>query len=105
MWEHSVYAGGLLFGIAGMAIIDWRFQLAFWYDRRRTTKVIVSAVGLFVLWDIAGILLGIFSDGDGRFRSGLQLGPHFPIEEILFLTLLSYCTLVIWRFFERSEPS
>lgn len=105
MWEHSVYAAGLLFGIAGMAVIDWRFHLAFWHDRRRTTKVILSAVALYVVWDVAGIILGIFSDGDERFRSGLQLGPHFPIEEILFLTLLSYCTLVIWRLFDRSEPS
>lgn len=101
MWEHGVYFAGLLVGIGGMAIIDWRYRLAFFYDRRRTLKTIAAAVAVFIIWDIAGIILGIFSDGDGRYRSGLELGPHFPVEEIFFLILLTYCSLVVWHFFDR----
>jgi len=100
MWEHSVYITGILFGLAGMAMIDWRFKLAVFRDWKRTLKTIVPAILVFVVWDILGILLGIFSDGDGQYRSGIELGPHFPIEELFFLTLLTYCTLVVWRFLD-----
>lgn len=100
MWQHGVYIGGLLFGLGGMAVIDWRCRLALWSDWRRALKTLGPVIGLFIIWDVAGIVLGIFSDGDGRYRSGLEVGPHFPVEELFFLLLLSYCTLVIWRWFD-----
>lgn len=103
MWTHSVYFTGLLVGLAGTGIIDWRYKLALFHDWRRTIKTILPAMLVFVVWDVAGIMLGIFSDGDGSYRSGLQLGPHFPVEEVFFLALLSYFTLVVWRLLSREK--
>lgn len=104
-WQHLVYAGGLLGALFCMGLIDYRNQFAWFKDRRRTIQTIGLAVFIFVIWDIAGIVAGIFTDGDGKYRSGLQLGPHFPIEEILFLTLLTYTSLIIWCALSRRQGS
>lgn len=101
MWQHSIYIVGILIGLLGMGIIDWRYKLAIFHDWKRTLKTIVPAMAVFIIWDVAGIVLGIFSDGDGQYRSGLELGPHFPVEEIFFLALLTYFTLIVWRLLSR----
>jgi lycopene cyclase domain-containing protein len=49
---------------------------------------------VFVIWDIAGIALGIFFRGNNTLLTGIQVFPEFPIEEILFLALLCYSTLI-----------
>lgn len=92
-----IYLLGLLIGITGMAIIDHRFKLAFWYDKRRTLLTIGTAVAIFIIWDILGIAFGIFSHGQSAFSLPFTIAPEFPIEELFFLTLLCYCTLVIFR--------
>lgn len=97
MWQHSIYPLGIVIGLIGMGIIDWRYKLALFTDWKRTLRTIIPAMAVFIVWDISGIILGIFSDGDGQYRSGLELGPHFPVEEIFFLALLTYFTLVVWR--------
>lgn len=91
------YLFGLFIGIAGMAIIDWRYKLAFWHDRRRTILTVVAAVAIFTVWDLLGIGLGIFFHGGSAFSLPLRLLPEFPLEELFFLTLLCYCTLVIYN--------
>ena len=95
-WQHLFYGLGLLGAIFCMGLIDYKNKYAFFGDRARTIRTLVPIIFLFIVWDIAGIVLRIFSDGDGKFRSGLQLGPHFPVEEILFLFLLNYTALIIW---------
>ncbi len=32
--------------------------------------------------------------------TGLQLAPELPVEEAVFLTLLCYNTLLVWRFLD-----
>lgn len=91
------YLLALIVSITGMAIIDWRYKLAFWHDRRRTILTISIAVAVFILWDILGITLGIFFHGGSQFTLPYRLLPEFPVEEIFFLVLLCYCTLVIYR--------
>lgn len=104
-WQHAVYGIALLVSIFCMGLIDYRHNYAWFKDRTRTIKTVGLSVLVFVAWDIAGIVAGIFSDGDGKYRSGLQLGPHFPIEEILFLILLSYTSLIIWCALARQSGS
>ena len=98
MWlTHVVYGLSLLGAIFCMGLIDYKHKYAWFLDRRRTLLTIVPAVTLFVVWDIAGSGLHIFASHNSTYRSGLLLGPNFPIEEIVFLTLLTYTALIIWR--------
>ena len=91
------YLLGLLIGIAGMAILDWRYKLAFWSDARRTAFTLAAAIGIFIVWDFLGIWLGIFFHGGSQFSLPFRIAPEFPIEELFFLFLLSYCALVIFN--------
>lgn len=91
-----LYGLCLLGSIAGLALIDRRLQLAMWNAPRRTLGVVGVSVAGFLLWDLAGIGLGIFFRGPGPYQSGVLLAPELPIEEVLFLTLLSYLTLLVF---------
>ncbi|WP_454049908.1 lycopene cyclase domain-containing protein [Cellulomonas sp. Marseille-Q8402] len=95
------YLGALLVALGGLAIIDRRWQLAFW-DRPRTAALclVVGVVG-FLLWDVAGLLLGIFARGESPHMTGLLLAPDLPVEEAVFLTLLCYNALLAWRGLDR----
>lgn len=95
----------LIGAISCLALIDWRYKLAYFYDARRTVLTIASGVLFFSLWDIAGIALGIFFIGDSRYLTGWGVG-QYPIEEAFFLILLCYNMLLAYRFFEiRLQPS
>lgn len=92
-----VYLAGLVFGITGLAILDWRYKLAFWLDARRTWATTLTAVAAFVVWDFLGISLGIFKGGQSPLQLPFSLAPHFPFEEFFFLFLIAYSTLIIYR--------
>ena len=94
-----VYLGIILSGIVGMGIIDWRYRLAFFYDKGRTIFTVGIMFLIFLLWDIAGIALGIFFTGDSPYVTGILLAPELPLEELFFLVLLSYMPLVLYRKF------
>lgn len=96
-----VYAASLLFSIGGLMLLDWRHKLALFHDKSRALLTIAVAVAIFAIWDIFGIALGIFFSGDSAYASSLQLLPEFPPEEILFLILLCYITLLIYQGVER----
>lgn len=104
MLEQWYYLSALVISLAGLAMIDWRYKLAFWHDSRRTYMTIGIGVAVFVVWDILGIALGIFMHGDSRYALPLRIAPEFPIEEIFFLTLLCYVTLILFRFGEKIWP-
>lgn len=91
------YLGGLLFGIAGLLIIDYRWKLAFWRETMRTTMTLATAITIFVLWDLLGISLGIFFHGGSSYALPYRLAPEFPIEEIVFLFLLTYSALIVYH--------
>ena len=91
------YLLGILIGITGMAIIDWRYKLAFWRNAKQTWAVVLTTMAIFILWDFFGIALGIFIGGQSPYQLPFSLAPHFPLEELFFLFLLGYCTVVIYR--------
>ena len=97
----GLYLGLLVFSLVGMAIIDFRWKLALFDDARRAVLVIVLSVVFFVGWDIAGVATGVFFKGDSNLLVGWDIAPEIPIEEILFLTLLSHLALIAFRFVER----
>lgn len=58
-------------------------------------------LGFFLLWDICGIILGIFRTNP-TYTVGLNIfTPNLPLEEVLFLILLSYVTLLTYKASER----
>lgn len=97
MIENWYYLCALGVSISGLAVIDWRHKLAFWFDAARTLKTIGIAVGLFIIWDVLGIVLGIFFHGGSQFTLPVRIAPEFPIEELFFLFLLCYVTLLLYR--------
>lgn len=94
---HLAYLSALIVSLAGMAILDWKYSLAFFTDRRATMWTILVGVIVFIIWDIFGIALGIFFSGQSEYMSGIYLAPEFPVEELFFLTFLCYFTLIIYR--------
>ena len=94
MWTYTI---ALLVSLGGLAILDWRYRLAFWYDTRRAALTVVGGTLVFIAWDLAGIGLGIFNHGSSTFALPFELLPEFPLEEILFLILLCYSTLILFR--------
>lgn len=98
------YLAIILLSFVGMGIIDYRYKLAGAKNLRGTIAVVLVAVVFFVLWDILGIVLGIFFSGESKYMSGIYLAPDFPVEELFFLAFLSYFTLVTYLFLEQRWP-
>ncbi|MDQ5982605.1 MAG: hypothetical protein QG549_602 [Patescibacteria group bacterium] len=92
-WAYLV---SLIVAIACMGLIDRRYKLALWRDRHRTIATLAVAVGIFIVWDILGIGLKIFFHGNSSYSLPFTILPEFPIEELFFLTLLCYTTLIIY---------
>ena len=88
-----LYFFALAIALIGMVMLDRRFSLFFWSDARRATIVLIGGVVFFLVWDIAGVALGIFFRGETSFMTGLQVAPEVPLEEVFFLTLLCYLTM------------
>ncbi|GAB2457114.1 lycopene cyclase domain-containing protein [Conyzicola lurida] len=97
-----LYLVALLVALTGMVMLDRRFTLFFWADARRAAVVLVSGLVFFVLWDLAGIGLGIFFRGETDFMTGIQVAPELPVEELFFLALLVYVTMDLYGFACRS---
>jgi lycopene cyclase domain-containing protein len=97
------YLIGLVIAIGCLVLIDYRFKLAFFAEARRTILTLTAAICLFVLWDVFGISLGIFYHGGSDLTLPIRLMREFPLEELLFLFLLTYVTLLAYRFFTRAQ--
>jgi len=98
-----LYLVGLITALSCLLLIDWRYKLAFFYATKRTILTLSIAIGLFVVWDFFGIRLGIFFHGGSDYTLPFRLFPEFPIEELFFLTLLTYSALLIYRFSQRIQ--
>lgn len=88
-----LYLGGLLVGLAGMVVLDLRFRLFFRRAPLRAAIVLIVGVAFFLVWDLAGIGLGVFFPGRATIVTGVLLAPGLPVEEVLFLALLCYTTM------------
>lgn len=98
-----VYLAALLISLAGLATLDIRFKLAFAKNAKAAAVAIAIPYLLFVIWDAAGIALGIFFKGQSKFLSGIMIAKDFPLEELFFLALLCYTTLIVATWFGRSK--
>ena len=91
-----VYLGLLLTFLGCMLLLDWRYRLFFWRDWLAAAIVTVVGTAFFLIWDVFGIVLGIFFRGDAVVATGVVLGPEMPLEEPIFLVFLVVCTMVIY---------
>ncbi|HJM04014.1 MAG TPA: lycopene cyclase domain-containing protein [Candidatus Saccharimonadaceae bacterium] len=96
-----LYLAGLVFSISCLTLVDWRYSLAWFYDAKRTAVTLFSIIGMFIVWDILGIRLGIFFHGGSEFALPYRIAPEFPIEELFFLYLLCYVALLVYRFLQK----
>src|ERR1700712_1526252 len=94
---HVIYLVSLLIALLGLGVLDRRYTLALWKDRKRTFVTVGISFLVFLVWDFFGIGLGIFYHGTSAFSLPFTILPQFPIEEILFLVLLCYCTLIVYQ--------
>ncbi|MGX1793531.1 lycopene cyclase domain-containing protein [Microbacterium sp. NPDC055312] len=91
----AAYLIALLVSLAGMVLLDVRHRLFLGRDPARAVIVLLLGTAFFLLWDLAGIGLGIFFRDDGAFATGILLAPELPIEEPIFLLFLCELTMVL----------
>ncbi len=93
----------LIVSIGGLVLADWRLRLAFWCDMIASAKTVGFTMLLLLLFDIAGIINNIFTTNQ-EYVIGLHIvNKNLPVEEILFLFLLCYVTLILFQVFGRLE--
>lgn len=88
-----VYLAALLVSLTGMVVLDHRFHLFYWVNAKRASVVHVVGIVFFLVWDLYGIGQGLFFRGETSFMTGILLVPELPLEELFFLTLLTYMTM------------
>lgn len=91
-----VYLAALLVSTGCMLLLDRRFRLFFWRDAIAATVVTIAGLAFFLIWDVFGIVSGIFYRGEGAIATGIVLAPEMPLEEPVFLTFLVICTMVVY---------
>jgi lycopene cyclase domain-containing protein len=96
-----VYLGLLLGSLAGLALLDWRFKLAFAVNGLASFWAILIPSAYLLIWDAVGIWLGIFFIGETDLLTGVLLAPNMPLEEPFFLLLLCYTTLIVFRAIDK----
>jgi lycopene cyclase domain-containing protein len=98
---NFLYLGGLLIALAGMVVLDVRLRLFFAASPWRAVVVMVVGIAFFLVWDLAGIGLGVFFRGNPDLLIGVELAPELPLEELFFLALLCYSTMNLYALLSR----
>ena len=101
MLPAGSYLAILIVSLVGLYLLDRTHKLAFTVDAKRSLLSMLPAFILFLLWDIAGIASGIFFRGENTLLTGIQIFPEFPIEELFFLALLCYSTLIVFTWVQK----
>ncbi|NTV39707.1 MAG: lycopene cyclase domain-containing protein [Demequinaceae bacterium] len=105
MYPGGAYLAALLVSLAGLGLLDRQHRIALFADARRTLATVGIGVAVFLAWDLAGVGLGIFFRGDSAYLTGVQIAHEVPLEELFFLTLLVYQTLLLWLALSRRFAS
>lgn len=92
----GIYLGAILISAAGVAALDLRFRLAARVAPVRTLVAVIVGTLFFLAWDAVGIATGVFVKGGSPLLLGIDIAPHLPIEEPVFLAFLCYLALVLY---------
>lgn len=90
-----IYLASLAASTGCMVLLDYRYRLAFFRVPIRALIALLAGLVFFITWDAVGISLGVFRHLDSVWASGILLAPEFPLEELFFLTFLTYLTLIL----------
>lgn len=88
------YLLSLIISIACLLLVDWRYKLLFFAGKRPVWPLLLG-MGFFLLWDITGIVLDIFSTNQALVTGLHVVVPDLPIEEFFFLFLLCYLSALV----------
>ncbi|WP_102510219.1 lycopene cyclase domain-containing protein [Sanguibacter massiliensis] len=97
----GAYLAALLVSAAGVLAIDLRWRLLLgarrspFGTRLRVLGVVGAGAALLLVWDVVAIRAGFYGRGLGDALVGVEVAPHLPIEEIVFVVFLAYVTLVV----------
>ena len=100
-----LYLAALLVSIAGLLVLDARYRLFVFAAPLRALVVLTVGVAGFLLWDLAGIALGIFFEGDHALLVGVDLARDLPLEELFFLVLLCLTAMESYGVARRLLPA
>lgn len=95
--EKYYYLIALIISLSGLLAGDFMRRLVFFRNFSASIKILLIGLGFFVLWDVLGIVLGVFATNQKWVSGAHIITPNFPIEEILFLSLLIYVSMLAWR--------
>jgi lycopene cyclase domain-containing protein len=93
--SHLVYLGTLLWVLGCLALMDRRWRLVFWADPRRAALVLGFGFAFFLVWDLVALGLRLYARGRSGLMTGIELAPDLPLEELFFVALLPYLTMVL----------
>ncbi len=99
----GLYLAAILASAFGVLLVDRRWRLAAWRAPARSGLAVAIATLFFLAWDAVGIAAGVFVKGDSPLLIGVDLAPHLPLEEPVFLAFLSYLALVVWAGTQRLQ--
>ncbi|MFJ6652065.1 lycopene cyclase domain-containing protein [Microbacterium sp. NPDC091313] len=92
----GLYLAALLLSFAGVLVIDLRFGIVARRAPWATAGAVAIGTAFFLVWDGVGIATGVFVKGSSPLLVGIDLAPHLPVEEPVFLAFLSYLGVVSW---------
>ncbi|MFL0566232.1 lycopene cyclase domain-containing protein [Microbacterium sp. 179-I 1D1 NHS] len=101
----GLYLGALIVSALGVLAVDLRHRLAFGGAPRRTAVLVLCGTVFLLVWDLVGIATGVFVRGDSPLLIGMDLAPHLPLEEPVFLAFLCHLTLVVHAGVTRARAS
>lgn len=97
----GLYLAGLLAGISGLVIVDARWRLFLFASPLRAAVLLVLGIAGFLAWDLAGVGLGIFFEGNRSVLVGVDIARDVPLEELFFLLLLCLSAMETYCAAER----
>lgn len=103
MYTHYFYVIILILSIGGLLLADRRLRLAFWHNKIASTKAVGYTMLLLLIFDVAGVINKIFSTNQDYVVRINIISPNIPIEEIIFLFMLCYVTLILYQLIGRLE--
>ncbi len=95
--QSYAYLCCLVFSLTGLFYLDYKKQLAWFWNARKTAASLAIGLVFFLTWDISGIVLNVFSTNQAWVSGLYVVTPNLPIEEFFFLNLLCYQTVLLWR--------